>query len=850
MSKYLTFFLALFIVQFSFATNENYFIQNKGQWHESVLYKAEFFGQNVYLEKNGFTYDLYKGVPHSHTEPEQSLSVPLNRHAIKIDFVGSSGEASCHHKYPTSHYTNYFLGNDPMKWASEVYGYNQIDYNSLYEGIDMSVYFPTDDLNDRNAFKYDLVVQKGFSPNLIQIAISGADEIYLNKGELHIRNTVNDIIESKPVAYQVINGKRVLVDCKFKLEENILGFEFPNGYNLKHKLIIDPTVCFSTYAGSTADNFGFTATGDAMGYMYVAGIAFAGGVYPTTIGAYQPSFNGGPTATTIDIAISKFDSTGSNLIYSTYLGGTGSETPHSLVVNNNYELLVLGTSGSADFPTSANAYAIGFSGGLQIAPPSSGVSYTSGSDIVVSKFNINGTQLLASTYMGGSDNDGLNSAPNLTYCYGDAFQGEIALDSTGDVFVVSSTNSTDFPVTAGALQTVAQGTQEAVVFKMSYDLSQLIWSTYLGGSGDDTGFSIELWNSNVYVCGATTGGSFPTTAGALNVTYSGGGSDGFVVNLNSSGSVLQASTFLGGTGEDLSYFVRTDAQDSVYVFGLSTSNYPVTSGTYNNPNSGQFIHKMDNMFSGTGFSSVFGGGTGEVDISPTSFQVNYTGELYLSGWGGSLNGLYLANSSTTLGLPLTADAFQSSTDGSDFYFAAFSPGMTNLDHATFFGGNVSREHMDGGTSYISKFGILYQAMCAGCGGNSDLYTSPGAWSQTNNSGNCNLAAVRYDLGNSSCYLAPDIVGIGIDENGPVSPVLVYPNPFVNGATVKIHDQDNGPYQLLLYDTFGRQVRAYDNIQSEVHISSENLGAGLYFLNIRSMYGNKFFWNESIIISKE
>src|SRR5690606_24667487 len=206
--------------------------------------------------------------------------------------------------------------------------------------------------------------------------------------------------------------------------------------------------------------------------------------------------------------------------------------------------------------------------------------------------------------------------------------------------------------------------------------------------------------------------------------------------------------------------------------------YPVSAGVYSNPGSTQFIHKYDHDLSTSQWSTVIGSGLGNENISPSAFLVSDCGQIYFSGWGGVVNGFAQAANSTTNGLPTTVDAFQGSTTGSDFYLMVLEEDATALNYATFFGGTVSTEHVDGGTSRFDKHGTVYQAVCAGCQGNNDFPTTPGAWSTTNGSFNCNLGVFKFDL------LQPT-AEIGLD--GPDYSGLLYAHvSFVNlsvGGTV-------------------------------------------------------------------
>ncbi len=290
---------------------------------------------------------------------------------------------------------------------------------------------------------------------------------------------------------------------------------------------------------------------------------------------------------------------------------------------------------------------------------------------------------------------------------------------------------------------------------MSSNLSSLIWSTYLGGQGFDAGYGIQLNDmGDIYVVGGTQSTNFPITGGVINPSLQ-GTTDGFITKLNATATTMMASSYLGTSDYDQAFFVQLDANQDVYVAGQTAGAYPVIpASVYSNTNSGQFIHKMGPNLATSLLSTVVGTGSGAIDISLSAFLVNECDHIYLSGWGGQTNvSNGLANNSTTNGLPITTDAFQSTTDGSDFYLMVLDADATGLIYGSYFGGGTSREHVDGGTSRFDKNGIVYQAVCGGCGGNSDFPTSTGAWSNTNNSANCNIASIKFDLSSFSALAA-------------------------------------------------------------------------------------------------
>jgi len=724
------------------------FVENKGQWEDFIVYKAKLPAGNIYLEKNQITYQFYSesDIERLHDLHHQKIPQPspkdylLNLHAFKLSFIDANTQ-NITAKNPSKDYLNYYLGNNPSKWASNVKKYNEVNYKNLYPGIDLKYY-----LNDHH-LKYDFIVSPNANTSSIKIKYDGQDEIYIEEGRLKIKTSVNLHEEEKPYAYQIIRGKKKDVKCNFKLENNILSFDFPKGYDKTKKLIIDPTLVFASYSGSTADNWGYTSTYDDAGNLYGGGVTFGVG-YPSTAGAYQLNFAGGNGnyGAGCDISITKFSPDGSTAIYATYIGGAENESPHSLIVNNNNELLILGTSSSADFPTTAGSYDNSYNGGTTYT----GVipNYMNGSDIIVAKLNTTGTNLLASTFIGGSGNDGLNISAGLNYNYADDFRGEIIVDAADNVYVASSTLSNDFPISGGAFQNSLSGNQDGCVFKLSPNLNNLIWSSFIGGALDDASYSLQFSTTgDVLLTGGTQSSDFPVTAGAL-LTSNQGAADGWVSKINNSATSIIASTFLGTADYDQSYFVQLDSANNVYVVGQTEGTYPITpSNVYNNPNSGQFLHKLTPNLNSTVISTSFGTGSGEIDIALSAFLVNECNYIFISGWGGAVNSFNGGPAfSTTTGLPITPGALQNSTDGSDYYLMLLSEDADTLLYSTFFGGNSSNDHVDGGTSRFDKKGIVYQAVCSSCGSaTNDFPTTPGAWATTDNSPNCNLGVFKIDL---------------------------------------------------------------------------------------------------------
>jgi gliding motility-associated-like protein len=736
------------------------FQENKGQWGKELLFFARGASMDVFVGEGKFmiglkntddmalVHDIHHGLKPSQDE------IKLGFHNIEFQLIDPNFKRAIG-QGETEDYVNYFLGNDPSKWAGGVKQFEEVKLPRVYEGVD----FILSSLGDY--LKYEFQCASHSRMDLIQFKINGADNLELVENQLLLHNSIDLLTDDRPVAWQLINGQKRFVDCYYTLSGDTLGFEVP-GYNPDFPIIIDPTLIFASYTGSGDDNWGSTATYDSTGNLYAGGIVVnpSGNNYPYTTGAFQTSYQGGSGGLGTDIVISKFNSSGTSLVYSTYLGGASNEIPHSLVVNANSQLYVLGTTSSSDFPTTSSAYDQSFNGGSSIAggggtnQNSNSISYPNGSDIIVTKFSANGTALVASSFIGGAGNDGINQSDVLQKAYSDEFRGEIIVDANDNCYVATSTGSSNFPIVSGFQSTYGGGVTDGVVFKFNSGLSSLLWSSFIGGSDDDGAYSLQFDpNLNVFATGGTKSSNFPTTNGVINPSYNGGTADGWVAKINNNGTTLLASTFLGTNNYDQSFFVQLDLQGNVYVVGQTLGAYPIgPSWVYSVANSGQFLHKLSNNLQNTVFSTRWGTGGNAINLSLSAFLVNQCNHIFVAGWGGSLFGTNSSTSSgsTTSGLPTTSNAVKTTTDGNDMYFIVFEDSAKAVLFASFYGGNNSntgREHVDGGTSRFDKKGIIYQAVCAGCGGggNGSFPTTSGSVATSNGSSNCNLGVIKYDL---------------------------------------------------------------------------------------------------------
>lgn len=742
------------------------FIENQGQWPNSVLFKSKIAAGNIWVQQHKILFHLkdYSRLFELHQKPKDAEETIYGKQTlVHLNFPSSNEVIKIEKQNKTKTYYNYFIGNDSTKWANNVFGYSEVTMKDFYFGIDLKL------ISQHDGFKYEFHLQPNADPNLIYFNYGGAKNVKVAiNGNLIIETELGKIIEQKPYSYQLVKGKMKEVQNTFVIRDNQVYFKLGK-YDVSKELIIDPVLVFATYSGSVTDNFGMTATYGYDGTAYSAGIIY-GNQYPTpdplawdvTSNITIPNTN----VATTDAFISKYSADGSTMLWTTFIGGgdntQGTETVHSLICDQNNNVYMYGVTSSLDFPVQGGFQTI-HNGGSNLSVAFNGTNFgTIGTDIFVAKFSANGQSLIGSTYIGGSENDGVNykvtsgsyntvaAYDSLSMNYGDQFRGEIMLDDIGNCIVASCTRSQNFPV-LNPFQSSNAGQLDGVVFKMSPNLNNLIWSSYFGGSNNDACYSVKVdSSSNIVFAGGTSSNDLPFTAGGFNSIYNGGKTDGFVAKINPSGSIILNATYLGTANYDQAFFVEIDRNDNVFVLGQSIGGaFPVLNATFVNPGSSQFIIKLNPELNQNLNSTVFGNGSPSINISPAAFLVDICGNMYVSGWGANiLQGVPLS------GMPITHEIVNgvveeatqlSPPNGFDFYLLVIKRNFEDTLFASYIGGATASEHVDGGTSRFDKNGIVYQSVCGGCGGVSDFPTSPGAWSSQNLSSNCNNLIFKFDF---------------------------------------------------------------------------------------------------------
>lgn len=742
-----------------FAQAQMEFVENKGQWHSNVKYKGSFNTGAFFLEDKGFSVMLHHAddikklaqAVHGHDEeagekknsrPSPDGKILLRSFGYKVRFLGASPRAKqIPDKYLNTH-NNYFIGKDPSQWASDCKVFEAVTYQEIYPNIDVRYY------SSGGRLKYDFIVRPGGNPDYIAMEYVGPKSITEKDKELVISTPVGDVRELYPYTYQSNTGKNLEVDCKYVVKGNVVSFKVGK-YDPSSTLIIDPSIIFSTFTGSTADNWGYTATPGFDGSMFAGGISFGTG-YPVSPGAYDQTFDGGVTEGPVqgyDIAIFKFSANGSNRLYATYLGGSGNEQPHSMIADAQGNLVIAGRSSSSNYPVTRPS--LGSGGGY---------------DIIVTKLNATGSALIGSIKEGGSGDDGVNIAPkypayagtnplggaiSLRRNYGDDARSEVILDGANNIYLASSTQSPNFPTVAPVQ--AAKGTgQDGVIMKFNANLSATLFSTYFGGDGDDACFvaSLSTTTGDLYIAGATASSNLPgDKTGVLLSANTAGNISGFVTQLRNDGSAIVRTTYIGTSGVDLVYGLKFDRQGYPYVMGTTTGAWPIVNATFRNTNGKQFISKLQPDLSAFVYSTAFGTNVSMPNISPIAFLVDRCENVYVSGWGGGINISQKYSTVNTGGLPevnpLTGIP---AADGRDFYFFVLEKNATSQLFGSHFGqdGGLG-DHVDGGTSRFDANGVIYQAICANCSGGAVFPTTAGVWSSSNRSNGCNQALVKIEM---------------------------------------------------------------------------------------------------------
>ena len=580
------------------------FTQNQGQWDDKVQFRANTGGATMWFSSDGAYYQFTRTIE-SEERSEQQTSpsahdVTLNeveeRHhqpdsyeamMIKANFIGSNPAPVMVGLNEMEYKCNYFIGNDESKWATDVPNYSAVMYEEIYDGIDLRYY------GNGKQMEYDFIVSPGADFSQIKIQYEGAESVSVNdNGELVVTTKWGEVVEQRPVIYQIENNNRVSIDGNYILQaDNSFGFELSGSFDAALAVVIDPVLSYSTYLGGSDLEESTDIAIDDSGSIYITGWTYSTD-FPIE-GEYQ-SYQG--STDRADVFVTKLNSAGNTLVYSTYLGGNNYDIGHGIVIDSSGNCYITGVTTSNNFPIEG-AYQAD-----QI-----------GSDGFVTKLNSTGNALIYSTYLGGN---------------GDDQSFSIDVDGFGNAYITGVTTSNNFPI-EGAYQTY-QGGNDAFVTKLNSFGNALTYSTYLGGSAHERGYGITLDNSgNTYITGFTESTDFPTE-GAYQTSYQGGYQDVFVTKLNSSGNTLIYSTFLGGSDTETGEDIAVDSLGNAYITGRTSSNNFPIEGAYQTYQGGNdaFVTKLNSFGNALTYSTYLGG---SADDWGHGIEVDSFGNAYIIG---------------------------------------------------------------------------------------------------------------------------------------------------------------------------------------------------------------------------
>ncbi len=617
------------------------FEANRGQTDQRVKFLSRGQGYSLFLTGKEAVLSLtargMKGRMQPHPArnavAEKNVSPPA---VVRMSLTGSNPHSDIAGLEELPGRVNYFTGNDPARWRTNVPAYKKVCYQDVYPGIDLIYY------GKQGSLEYDFVVNPGGDYKTIKMAFNGVDTLTIaSGGDLLLHTPAGMVLLKKPVIYQKIDGLTREIDGSYLLQDKQeVSFRVAR-YDKTRPLIIDPILAYSTYLGGSGSDAGYEIAVDSSGSAYVTGETSSAD-FPVS-GAYQGDLGD------VDAFVTKFDPSGRTLAYSTYLGGGGTDIGYGIAVDSSGSAYVTGWTDSTDFPTQ-NPYHGSYGAGQY--------------DAFVTKLDASGNALAYSTYLGGNSND-----------YGVA----IAVDPSGYAYVTGETLSTNFP-TANAYQVSHNGGgNDAFVTKLDQSGSALAYSTYLGGTDSELGYGIAVDSSgSAYVTGGTSSSTnFPSVNACQ--TWGGGYSDAFVTKFSPAGNTLAYSTFLGGSGKDLGYGIAVDSSGSAYVTGETLStNFPTVNafqGSKGETDPDAFVTKLS--LSGNTLTVAYSTYLGGIDWDiGRGIAVDSTGNAYVTG------------DTSSIDFPTRIPCQRSYGGLDDAFVAKLDPSGSTLAYSTYLGGSA------------------------------------------------------------------------------------------------------------------------------------------------------------------
>lgn len=656
------------------------FIQNIGQLDERVLFQVWGIDRTIWLTKDGIWVTIFatrETEEYSFPDLGTFAAPPKQATAIRLSFVGTNPHLRIEPFGRLETSVNYFIGNNPEKWRTDVPVWAGVRYLDLYPGVDLVL------TGENGHLILRLLTRPGADLSTVKVKVEGAENVTVDRAHLRLTTAAGEFTIPLFSAEGMDEGKPEVNYIDAQTFEILRPFRAESkGQPGEVSAESTSELLYSTFLGGSHHDESRDIAVDKNGNAYIAGLTFSSN-FPATTGSYDPGYNG-----SWDAFIAKLNPSGSNLIYATFLGGSGDDGGSSIAVDAEGNAYVTGGTNSSNFPTISGSYDTIYNGGS--------------ADAFVVKLNPSGNSLLYSTFLGGSGHEEGKS---------------IAVDSAGNAYITGGTNSSNFPNTSGAYDTTYNGGLDAFITKLNPAGSLLSYSSFLGGSREEWGMDIAVdTEGNAYVTGLTTSSDFPATPEAYDITHNGGW-DVFVVKLDPSGGAVRYSTFVGAPNDDGGSSITVDAHGNVYITGGTNSpNFPTTPRAYDRTfNGGQadaFAVKLNPSGESLVYSTFLGGSSYD---EGRGIAVDTGGNAYITG---------VTNSSN---FPTISGFFDPTYNGGlDAFVVRLTPSGSSLAYSTFIGGSSDD---DGLNLTLDARGSIY---ITGKTNSSNFPTTPGACDPNHN----------------------------------------------------------------------------------------------------------------------
>jgi|GEM_PF-3047757 len=629
-------FIVAMLCMFSKANAES-FIENKKQWNNEVLAKMSNGSMTTWLGFNKVRFNIKQSIANLNNQRNEIPALKNVGHVWDMEFSNSLNVGSYSYNFPNEQYYNYLQGNNEASWSSYCYDYQSVRVNNLYPGVHVKHY-----VSSKGFYEFDLELDANADLSLVELKFTGLDNVMVKDDELILKTSIGNVYTYMPKSYYLAGDTCEVVAKFIQLPNGNIGFKLADVLPENKRLIIDPILEYSSYITcALCDDYSYAVQADSTGSAYFAGVVF-GENYPTTIGAYDTSYNEDG-----DTYITKMKPDGSGIVFSTFIGGDTLDIMNSIRINEQGEVFGCGYTVSNNFPTTANNISN---------------TYLGGWDSFVLRLNSTGSALIYSTLVTGSNSER-------------AYAMELF---NNEAYLVGSSNSPNFPISANAIDDSVVGGQDVFLTIINTTGDSVIYSSFFGGSGNDIAYGVDIDNEgNAYLVGFTKSNNLPTTLTAFDKTY-GGDRDGLAMKWNRATNQLDYLTYIGHKENETFYSCRVNTAGELYFAGSSNSSkFPVKPFAFDTsfnivPYSEMVIGKLNAKGSDLNYSTFLGGG-----------RIDVAYGIALS----SSDDVIIAGETTSADFPMDSTSVQFTHGGGyDFILAILNDSLTKLKYSSYLGG--------------------------------------------------------------------------------------------------------------------------------------------------------------------